>query len=167
MECNRVRSMQRETGKGGIGEGGSDEVREGGRERGEEGGEGAKKIEWRGPERRERRFLSSLYPSTPSRDSRESLLPVSSEAASPEIPASPAELASRNGVKAESKGEAEAEFGEDLGLRFSRDCKRTFEVMWCFESLFVGVFSTDLLRSACRESSIASSMSSCRRRAAG
>ena len=91
--------------------------------------------------------MSSLYPSTPSRDPRESPLLVSSEAASPEIPASPAELASkesggemansRNGVKVESKGEAEAEFEEDLGLSFSRDCERIFKVIWCTESCFV------------------------------
>jgi hypothetical protein len=74
-----------------------------------------------------------------------------------EIQASPVELASK---------ESGGEIGEDLGLG-SRDCKRKFEVMWCTESHFVGVFSTDLLRSACRECSIASSMSSCRRRAAG
>jgi hypothetical protein len=65
---------------------------------------------------------------------------------------------SRNRVKTEGAGEAVYEFEapEDLvGLRFPhdvKDCKRKFEVMWCRESLFVGVFSTDLLRSACRES---------------
>ena len=63
---------------------------------------------------------------------------------------------SRNRVKAEGDGEAVYEFdaSEDLvGLSFPKDCTRKFEVIWCRESRFVGVFSTDLRRSACRQSS--------------